>query len=280
MKRLKTPGKIALFLILAFVLFFRNCISRSKTINDWHRERDEVYYMEEAAFAGIVTHKSSPHHRGDIDTLTLQLTHWACSDAHFTGSRYLKKVADSTLFLFIPYSQAIHPPNPIEEGDSIVKNPFTFDFTVYTPNKQQRKTLSLLLCAYEIPDSIIHKGNYMYGTYETSFYKEDTLFAGALIDGKRQGEWRYYQPHLKGYKLLEGAYKDDKREGVFKKYYESGNQLMYIETYQNNLPHGAFTWWYPDGQVESKRFFTQGKPTGTWEFYDGDGKLIRRERYD
>jgi hypothetical protein len=249
-------------------------------ISIWHKERDEMYSMEDIGFGGIVQSKSPGLHRHDVDILTIKIKNWVSTDTNFLSDRYIKRISDSILLLFVSYSEAIYPPNAIQVGDSIAKDKFSFDFTVYNKEKQPRKTLSMLFCAYENPDTIIHKGNFVFGTYETYFQKQDTLFAGNLTDGKRQGEWRYFQAHAKDYKILQGTYRDNKREGVFKRYYQNTNQLMYEETYQANLPNGPFTWWYSNGQIESKRFYNQGKPKGIWELYDDTGKLIKKERYD
>lgn len=290
MRLLKILGRIFLFLFLAIAFFFTASVyegyKRNQSIketngdiNTWHKERDEVYDMEELAFTGIVQSKSPGLHRHDIDTLTISLNQWVSMDTSFSGDYYLKRISDSLLLLFVNYSEALYPPNAIEVGDSIAKNRFSFDFTVYSKNKQPRKTLSLLFCSYENPDTIIHKGDFMFGTYETYFQNQDTLFSGMLTNGKRQGEWRYYKAHADRYKILEGPYHDNKREGVFRKYYERTNQLMYEETYQTNMPNGQFTWWYSNGQVESKRFYEHGKPKGTSEFYNDAGKLIKKEQY-
>jgi len=291
MRLLKILGRLFLFLLLATIFFsvvsvYKGCEEKqsidnaNSDVNIWHKERDEIYNMEDVGFAGIVQSKSPGLHRHDVDTLTIKLKRWVPVDTNFSGDRYLKRIADSILLLFVSYSEAIYSPNAIEVGDSIAKDKFSFDFTVYNKDKRPRKTLSLLFCAYENPDTIIHKGDFMFGTYETSFSKQDTLFSGILTDGKRQGEWRYYHAHAKGYKILQGLYLNNKRDGVFKRFYRNTNQLMYEETYEENIPNGPFTWWYSNGQLESTRFYSQGKPKGTWEYYDDTGKLIRKEQHN
>jgi hypothetical protein len=236
--------------------------------------------MEELAFSGVVASKSPGIHRHDVDTLTIKIFCWSSSDPKFTGETYLKKTSDSTLLLFVSYSEALYSPNQIEAGDSVAKKHFDFDFTIYNKNGLPRKTLSLLFCSYENPDSIIRKGDFVFGTYGTYFNKEDTLFSGNLINGARQGEWRYYMAHANGNKILQGVYRNNKRDGTFKKYYESTEQLMYEEAYHDNLPDGPFTWWYSNGKLESKRFYKNGNPTGQWEFYNKDGRLIDKKSYN
>lgn len=259
---------------------YKSINDSNKNISFWHKQRDEIYKMEELDFAGVVISKSSGLHRHDVDTLAVKFDKWLCSDNNFSGENYLKRNTESTLLLFVNYSAAIYPPNPIEIGDSIVKDKFSFDFFIYDTKKQLKKSLSLLFCSYENPDTIIRKDNLVFGTYGNYFKNEDTLFSGTLINTKRQGSWRYYVAHSSGYKIFEGDYKDDKRNGTFRKYYQNTNQLTYEENYQDNIPNGTFTWWYSNGKVESKRYYKKGNPSGLWEFYDDTGKLISKKLYD
>jgi hypothetical protein len=236
--------------------------------------------MEETGFEGVVTHLSRGLHRHDVDTVTVQLQAWNSPDASFKGRHYLHKVNDNTLHLFISYSESIWGPNRIERGDRIKKEPFSFDFSIYNRQQQLKKNLSLLFCSYENPDSIIRKDSFIFGMYGSYFNEWDTLFSGTLTNGKRNGSWRYYQAYENPYKILEGQYHEDKRNGKFVKYYQRMKQLIYEENYVDNLPDGPFTWWYTNGQVESKRFFDHGRPCGVWEFYDNKGKLSRKENYE
>jgi antitoxin component YwqK of YwqJK toxin-antitoxin module len=115
----------------------------------------------------------------------------------------------------------------------------------------------------------------MYG--KGNWFGRDTLFRGYILNGKRQGVWKYYEAHSNADKIFEGIYKGDLRNGVFRKYYPSSDLLVYEESYKDNLPDGSFTWWYRNRQVESKRYFKNGVPTGEWFFYDENGRLIKHE---
>lgn len=291
MKKLKTIGRIILIVFLMACFVFgtmiyegykrtSGIIKSNSDITIWHRQRDEIYLMEQVGFEGEVTHLSPGLHRKDIDTVTIKLISWTSSDSSFAGENYLQKLNDSTLFLFISYSESLWKPNQIDIGDKVIKEQFSFDFSIYNRQQQFKKSLSLLFCSYENHDTVINNGNFVFGTYGTYFNKPDTLFSGTLNNGKREGQWRYYQAHENSYKIFEGQYFDNKRNGLFRKYYQRADQLTYEENYKDNLPNGQFTWWFSNGQVESKKYFDNGKPIGQWEFYDDKGKLIKKVNYE
>jgi hypothetical protein len=291
MKVIKVAGKIiaGIFLVFCFVagsiiyMGYKRSVqirNANSDISIWQKERDEIYLMEQAGFDGVVMNLSPGLHRHDVDTLTIRLDSWASADDSFAGNTHLLKLNDSTLLLFIAYSESLYKPNQIEVGDIINKPQFSFDFSIYNQQKQFRKKLSLLFCSYENPDTIITIGNFVFGTYGTYFYKKDTLFCGTMSGGKRQGSWKYFKAHENGYKIIEGQYSDDKRNGLFRKFYERTNQLMYEENYRDNLPDGQFTWWYSNGQVQSRKYFKNGKAVGVWEFFDNSRKLIKKVNCD
>src|SRR4051812_46820631 len=108
----KIPVRILLFLLFAILFLFsvsayhryqeiQAIKNNNSNISIWHKERDEVYNMEDVKFAGTVQSKSPGHHRGAIDTLTLKLNLWACVDISFSGDYYLKRMNDSLLLLFV-----------------------------------------------------------------------------------------------------------------------------------------------------------------------------------
>ena len=300
---LKTIGIFLLVILLLLVFIIGSMVvfavnksndadKRNADIATWHRERDEIYLMEQCGFAGVVTDLSPGIHRGSTDTVTVKLASWQSSYPAFTGEDYLRKINDKQVLLFISYYASIFPPNEIEVGDSISKERFSFDFSIYNKQAKFKKKLSLLFCDYENPDTIITKKNLVFGTYETYFNAWDTLFAGNIRDGRREGSWRYYQAHTSRAKILEGQYAADRRNGLFYKYYDQSSQLAYEENYKDNLPDGRFVWWFSNGQPESQRFYVAGKPSGiwkqyddkgnlrVWESYDDKGKLLKRERYE
>lgn len=76
---------------------------------------------------------------------------------------------------------------------------------------------------------------------------------GELIDGKRNGIWTFY--HMNGQKQTQATFVDGKEDGQYMVFHPNGVPL-YIGHYN------------------------QGTRVGTWEYYDEDGTLIKKQDYD
>jgi len=121
--------------------------------------------------------------------------------------------------------------------------------------------------------------------------------------GQRQGYWiilgsmldnREYKPESK---VEEGNYSDNRKEGLWKKYWPSGVLRSEI-TYSGGMPAGVYTLYYENGKVEEhsqwensrnhgefKRFYLNGNPqqhfyfaengkrNGLQKYYHENGKL-------
>ena len=83
-------------------------------------------------------------------------------------------------------------------------------------------------------------------------------------------EERWY--HENGTLELEGKIVDNKREGVFKGYYPSGN-LMSVGEFKNGKREGKGTIYYENGVVSIENEYCGGKMCGIWKFYDEEGNL-------
>lgn len=95
--------------------------------------------------------------------------------------------------------------------------------------------------------------------------------------GLRQGYWvitgemtgnRQYSPSAK---VEEGYYKDDRREGVWKKYHPNGKLRSEIN-FIAGRPHGAYTTYYPNGQTEEKGNWEDNQNTGEFKRFYPNGK--------
>lgn len=98
-------------------------------------------------------------------------------------------------------------------------------------------------------------------------------------DGKKQGKWVYRgkdRPES-GYpaegKIEEGPYKDDRKEGMWTRYYSDGVTPKIKGEYHNNRPSGAYEKTYPDGTLREKGSFSHNKYVGTLERYHENGQL-------
>lgn len=95
--------------------------------------------------------------------------------------------------------------------------------------------------------------------------------------GRKQGFWQ-----IKGYMgndpsygaeniVEEGTYVDDKKEGLWKKYYPTGTLKSEI-TYINNRPNGPYSVFYPSGQLEEKGNWSRNKNTGEFNRFYKNGE--------
>lgn len=100
-------------------------------------------------------------------------------------------------------------------------------------------------------------------------------------NGQKQGYWM-----IKGYMVPdggfqpdatveEGLYRDNKKEGVWKKFYPSGVLRSEI-TYEANKPFGAYAIYYENAQLEEKGTWHRNKNVGSFERYYENGNPQQR----
>jgi uncharacterized protein len=116
---------------------------------------------------------------------------------------------------------------------------------------------------------------------------------------KKQGEWLHYDVASK--LKTQESYKDNKLEGIQKRYAENGSLLNIInykndtisglcEGYQNGIldytyhyengeKNGPYETYYSDGKLKSEGFYTDGEFGGYSYNYYKDGTISSREKY-
>lgn len=97
-------------------------------------------------------------------------------------------------------------------------------------------------------------------------------------DGMRQGYWVITggMTTKKGYKTAakveEGKYKDNRKEGLWKKYWPSGKIKNEIN-YKIGKPNGDYSVYYNNGQLEESGTWNKNKNTGDFKrFYENGNK--------
>jgi antitoxin component YwqK of YwqJK toxin-antitoxin module len=103
---------------------------------------------------------------------------------------------------------------------------------------------------------------------------------GAYKDGKKNGPWILY--YAEGGKRREGAYDLGRKTGEWIEYHKNG-QPASINQYREDKPTGQHIAYYGSGGKKQTGQFNEfagkwsdGKKTGTWAFYDSDGKTVWR----
>lgn len=69
---------------------------------------------------------------------------------------------------------------------------------------------------------------------------------------------------------------NDKKQGVWKYYYESG-ELKSKGLYKDNLKTGEWIFYYEDGKIEQRGKYNNDKPSGEWTWYYTNGNIWRTE---
>jgi len=98
--------------------------------------------------------------------------------------------------------------------------------------------------------------------------------------GKRQGYWRITGALSieEGYKkatiVEEGEYIDNKRHGLWVKYYPTGSIASEI-TYELNKPKGYYATYYPNGEMEETGFWKENKNVGSFERFYENGQTAQ-----
>jgi antitoxin component YwqK of YwqJK toxin-antitoxin module len=103
--------------------------------------------------------------------------------------------------------------------------------------------------------------------------------------GLKQGWWRVSgpvpdKPEYSATNLYEeGRYADNKRTGVWKRYWPNGRKLSEI-TYVKGLPKGAYTTYYADGTTEEQGSWDLDRNTGGFKRWYSNGNLMQDFAFD
>ncbi len=98
--------------------------------------------------------------------------------------------------------------------------------------------------------------------------------------GRKHGWWRIMAPvaekpgYAEGALIEEGRYENNKRVGLWKRYWPNGNVMSEI-TYQNGRPRGVYKTYYPSGKVEEQGSWDLDRNTGEFQRYHPNGKLAQ-----
>jgi antitoxin component YwqK of YwqJK toxin-antitoxin module len=81
--------------------------------------------------------------------------------------------------------------------------------------------------------------------------------------------------HENGQVYMMGKLKDKERDGLWKTYYEDGTP--WSEThFKEGITDGSTKTWYKNRKVRFTGFYTDGEKSGTWYWYNEEGKLNKK----
>jgi antitoxin component YwqK of YwqJK toxin-antitoxin module len=81
-------------------------------------------------------------------------------------------------------------------------------------------------------------------------------------------------------KTCEGFYKDNRKNGVWRYYYEDGISLREIKTLMNNSLDGIYKKYYRNGQLKEESTYSKGKRIGKCVIYYENGQLEYQAVYN
>lgn len=113
-------------------------------------------------------------------------------------------------------------------------------------------------------------------TYPDGSPKVEKYYKIKGSDSELVKEVNYYSSQQK---MMEGKYKNDKRDGYWVYYYENGEKWS-EGIYENGLDEGLRTTYYENGEKRYEGNYTKGKETGIWKFWNEKGKLEKTINYD
>lgn len=103
--------------------------------------------------------------------------------------------------------------------------------------------------------------------------------------GRKQGWWKVVGPvkdkpdYTAGKLYEEGRYADNRRVGVWKRYWPNGKVMSQIN-YVMGLPKGPYTTYYPDGTTEEQGTWDLDRNTGGFKRWHANGKLSQEFLFD
>ena len=76
-------------------------------------------------------------------------------------------------------------------------------------------------------------------------------------------------------KMSDNSFQND---GKYVEYHRGGE--VWIEgSFKKGIPHGTWSYFYPNGQLRKKVVFDTGRPEGEWEVFREDGTLQAKKTY-
>ena len=96
------------------------------------------------------------------------------------------------------------------------------------------------------------------------------------VSGGKKGEWKFFSDN--GVLTGEGTYIEDKADGVYKEYYETGEKFS-VSEYKLDTLDGYYTDFYKNGQMRTQGWYQGGFKQGEWRTYFIDGNLQAKNFY-
>lgn len=98
----------------------------------------------------------------------------------------------------------------------------------------------------------------------------NVVLSGLYVDGLKDGKWI----EKIGFHYEEGIYKDDLKEGEWIAKNEN-SFIVFKGSYIQGVPVGEHMYFYENGKIRASEFYTMGRKSGNWFFYDYYGDHVK-----
>jgi antitoxin component YwqK of YwqJK toxin-antitoxin module len=129
------------------------------------------------------------------------------------------------------------------------------------------------------------KGNLLYrGTFTNNMpvgeftYYDSTGRVKAITHFSENGSKAYTRMFEKGFKVSEGYYLNEKKDGVWK-YFNNDSVVIAEENYASGVPDGIWKTFYANGSIYEEMPYIKGVKEGTWLQYFYDGPVKTKATY-
>lgn len=141
---------------------------------------------------------------------------------------------------------------------------------VYFPQSKQLKSKSMYYFDYWSEKEIWD------GTYTEWDEQGNVLVEGNYKEGKKDGQWNYYHPN--GLLQSSSQWQNGLQQGIYITYNKKGDKTS--EGYfRNGLKDGVFISYYPDDKIKTRIPFRAGKQQGKGQYYAASGKLQKETEF-
>lgn len=100
-------------------------------------------------------------------------------------------------------------------------------------------------------------------------------YNGAIINQKREGKWIWF--FETGNKKMEIEYASGQISN-FTAYFPDGSKSV-TRSFSKGTLNGPFTRWFKDGSINISGNYSNGNPSGLWKYYKKDGSLLKEEQF-
>ncbi len=136
----------------------------------------------------------------------------------------------------------------------------------------------------------------MEGSYKSYYQNGQVEQLGSFSNGHFHGEWKTYFPNgnIESITIYNNGKLQNRNcwntngkqtvidgngiDSVFD--FSEKPYLKSVTSFKNNTYHGKCENWFPNGLIELEYYFNEGKPIGTWIYWNEKGEVVKTVDYN